>query len=192
MARALTVILVTLLVACSSRPQLSGTALEGKDAPDFTLTDALSGKSVTLSSLRGRVVALAFLYTQCPDVCPVTAAKFRAVQRMIGTDTVEFVAVSVDPDADTPAAVRAFSDRHELSAGWRYLIGPRSQLQAVWTAYGVGAFAQPTGMRVDHNDAIYVIDRNGREREIVHSDITLNDLANDLRALAAEGPAPRR
>jgi protein SCO1/2 len=160
--------------------------LEGKDAPDFTLTDALNGNAVTLSTLRGRVVALSFLYTRCPDTCPLTAAKFRAAQKSIGTDTVSFVAVSVDPDGDTPAAVRAFSEKHDLSAGWRYLIGTRSQLQAVWALYGVGAFGRSMDSAVDHNDAIFVIDRQGRERELVHSDIAVGDLVKDLRAVSGE------
>jgi len=189
MTRALGVILVTLLIigiACAPRARLSGTELEMKDAPDFTLTNALNGNTVSLASLRGRVVALSFLYTRCPDTCPITAGKFRAAQKIIGSDTVEFVAVSVDPDGDTPAAVRAFSAQHELSAGWRYLIGTRAQLQTVWAAYGVGAFAAPTGSKVDHNDAIFVIDRQGRERELVHSDIAVADLVKDLRSLVEE------
>lgn len=176
------------MVACApSGTRLSGTELGGKEAPDFTLTDGVTGEAVTLSSLRGSVVVLAFLYTRCPDVCPLTAGKLRAAQRILGNDgPVRYVAVSVDPEGDTPAAVRAFSDAHELRANWRYLIGPRAQLQAVWAAYGVGAFAAPTGPGVSHNDAIFVIDRKGRERELLHSDVALQDLVADLRALLGE------
>jgi len=188
--RILGIALAIALVACSpSATRLSGTELDGKDAPDFTLTDGLTGDAVTLSSLRGNVVAMAFLYTRCPDVCPITAAKFRAAQQALGADAsrVRFVAVSVDPDGDTPSEVRAFSAAHDLSSNWRYLIGARAQLQAVWSAYGVGAFSSPTGRGVDHNDAIYVLDASGREREIVHSDIAVNDLVSDIRALLKQG-----
>ncbi len=174
------------LVACAAKPRLSGTELEARDAPDFTLTDGLSGDAVMLSSLKGRVVVLAFLYTRCPDTCPITAAKFKSAQDALGVDAAHFVAVSVDPDGDTPAAVRAFSEKHELRKGWRYLIGTRPQLQMVWTAYGVGAFMSATGSGVDHNDAIFLIDPGGRERELVHSDITVATLASDVRALRTE------
>lgn len=186
--RSLLVVALVLIVACSRPPQLSGTELAKDAAPDFTLTDALTGDSVTLSSLRGNVVAMAFLYTKCPDVCPLTAAQFRAAQKELGSDAarVRFVAVSVDPDGDTPTAVRAFSTGHELSTNWHYLIGPRAQLQHVWGLYGVGAFDSPTGNGVEHNDAIYLIDAQGREREIVHSDIALRDLVSDLRVLVGE------
>lgn len=179
----LCVILAITMTACAPEPlRLSGTELGGQEAPDFTLTDALTGDTVTLSSHRGNVVALAFLYTRCPDVCPLTAAQFRAAQKQLGPDAarVRFVAVSVDPDGDTPAAVRAFSEARDLK-DWRYLIGSRAALQAVWAAYGVGAFDQ--GMTVSHNDAIYVIDAKGRERELLHSDIALEDLVADLRAV---------
>ncbi len=180
---ALLAIFAIAITGCSpSTVRLSGTELGGNEAPDFTLTDGLTGETVTLSSLRGNVVALAFLYTRCPDVCPLTAAQFRAAQKQLGPDAarVRFVAVSVDPDGDTPAAVRAFSDARDLK-DWRYLIGPRAALQAVWSSYGVGAYDQ--GMTVSHNDAIYVIDAKGRERELVHSDVAVADLVADLRAV---------
>ena len=189
MIRVLFLMLTVVILACApSTVRLSGTELPAKDAPDFTLTDGLTGETVTLSSLRGTVVAIAFLYTHCPDACPLTAAQFRASQTALGADAsrARFVAVSVDPEGDTPAAVKAFSAAHDLKDNWRYLIGPRAALAAVWSAYGVGAFAEPTGMSVSHNDAIYVIDGRGREREIVHSDITLKDLVTDLRLLIQE------
>ena len=189
MTPALLIGLSLIVGACTTQAaRLSGTELGARDAPDFTLSDGVTGDSVTLSSLRGSVVAMAFLYTRCPDVCPLTAAKFRAAQTQLGSDAsrVRFIAVSVDPEGDTPAAVKAFSTAHALSENWRYLIGPRAALAAVWSAYGVGAFAAPTGTNVDHNDAIYVIDAKGREREVVHSDIALKELIADLRLLLLE------
>src|SRR4051812_7000627 len=177
MRRVITALAIFIALACTpAAARLSGTDLGSHEAPDFTLVDGMSGDTVTLSSLRGNVVALAFLYTRCPDVCPLTAAQFRAAQRQLGADAgrVRFVAVSVDPEGDTPAAVKEFSLAHDLRENWRYLVGPRAALAAVWAAYGVGAFDQ--GMTVSHNDAIYIIDAKGREREIVHSDAALGDL----------------
>ncbi len=182
---ALAFVAIVLASCAPAAIRLSGTELGGGNAPDFTLSDGITGEGVTLTSLRGNVVAMAFLYTHCPDVCPLTAAQFRAAQTLLGADAarVRFVAVSVDPEGDTPAAVKAFSAAHDLKDNWRYLIGPRAALAAVWSAYGVGAFAQPTGANVSHNDAIYLIDPQGREREIVHSDVALKDLVSDLRSL---------
>ncbi|MDP9251515.1 MAG: SCO family protein [Chloroflexota bacterium] len=177
------------VMAACGEDRLFGTELEKNAAPDFTLTDGITGKSLTLSSLRTNTVVLAFLYTRCPDVCPLTAGQFRAAQRSLGADAskVEFVAVSVDPEGDTPAAVREFSDLHDLSDRWHYLIGPRAQLEAVWSLYGIGSFASSGARAVEHNDAIYLIDGRGRERAILHSSDPTSWLLDDLRALISEG-----
>ena len=170
------------LGACAPTP-LAGTELGATDAPDFTLTDGVSGRAVTLSAHRGQVVALTFLYTTCPDVCPLTATRFRAAQAELQGDAsrVTFIAVSVDPDRDTPKAVQDFSTAHGLAANWFYLVGGRAQLSPVWNAYGIGVQAGST--TVTHNDAVYLIDARGRERVLLHSEDLARDLTNDLRAL---------
>ena len=171
-----------LLCACAP-PKLAGTELGATDAPDFTLTDGVSGRAITLSAQRGQVVALTFLYTSCPDVCPLTATRFKATQLELQGDTtrVTFIAVSVDPDGDTPKAVQDFSAVHGLASNWHYLVGGRAQLAPVWAAYGIGV--QAGSNTVTHNDAVYLIDRNGRERVLLHSEDLASDLTNDLRAL---------
>ena len=189
MIRRIALALTCALVLSACEPdRLLGTELQKNPAPDFTLTDGRTGASVTLSSLRPRTVALAFLFTRCPDICPMTAGQFRAAQRALGENAskVVFVAVSVDPEGDTPAAVRDFSDRHDLKDGWHYLIGARPQLEAVWSKYGIGAFPSSGARAVEHNDAIYLIDGQGRERAIVHSSDPPNWLVDDLRALIRE------
>jgi protein SCO1/2 len=170
------------LVACAP-PKLAGTELGATDAPDFTLTDGVSGRAVTLSAQRGNVVALTFLFTTCPDVCPLTASRFRAAQNELQGDAsrVTFIAVSVDPDRDTPETVRTFSAAHGLASNWFYLIGGRAQLAPVWAAYGIGV--QAGSNTVTHNDAVYLIDARGRERVLLHSEDLAADLVNDLRAL---------
>jgi protein SCO1/2 len=176
------ILLAAVLVACAPT-QLAGTELGGTAAPDFTLTDGVSGRAVTLSAERGKVVALTFLYTTCPDVCPLTATRFKATQTELQGDAsrVTFIAVSVDPDGDTPQAVQAFSAAHGLGSNWHYLVGGRPQLAPVWAAYGIGV--QAGSNAVTHNDAVYLIDRSGRERVLLHSDDLAKDLTNDLRAL---------
>ncbi len=172
-----------LVLGACAPPTLAGTDLGASDAPDFTLTDGVSGRAVTLSAQRGQVVALTFLYTTCPDVCPLTATRFRATQTELQGDAsrVTFIAVSVDPDRDTPKAVQAFSAAHGLASNWYYLVGGRAQLSPVWAAYGIGV--QAGSSTVTHNDAVYLIDARGRERVLLHSEDLATDLTNDLRAL---------
>jgi protein SCO1/2 len=181
------VLLAVLVATCSGPAGLVGTELGAAPAPDFTLTDALTGEPLALSTLRGSVVALAFLYTNCPDTCPLTAEQFREAQKALGPEAerVRFVAVSVDPVNDTPESVRTFSADHRLDRNWHYLIGERSRLEPVWALYGVGAFSNGT-VFVSHNDAIFLIDARGRERVLVHTDTPLDDLTNNLRLLVRE------
>ena len=184
MRRAIRDVWVAALVLGACAPAtLAGTDLGATDAPDFTLTDGVSGRAVTLSAQRGQVVALTFLYTSCPDVCPLTATRFRSAQTELQGDAsrVMFIAVSVDPDRDTPQAVQAFSSAHGLASNWFYLVGGRAQLSPVWAAYGIGVQAGST--TVTHNDAVYLIDRSGRERVLLHSEDLATDLTSDLRAL---------
>ncbi len=177
--------LLLALAACAA-PALGGTDLGKRSAPDFTLVDGVSGESVTLSALRGRVVVLTFLYTSCPDTCPLTAEKLRDARTDLGERApgVAFVAVSVDPARDTPEAARAFVRAHRLDGALRFLVGDRASLARVWAAYGIAA--EPAGALVAHNDAIYLIDKQGRERSLLHSDVAVGALASSLRKLLEE------
>jgi len=180
------VAIVLAVVACAPL-KLVGTDLGATDAPDFTLTDGVSGRSVSLSAQRGQVVALTFLYTSCPDVCPLTASRFRAAQDSLASEAgrVVFIAVSVDPDRDSPKATQDFSAAHGLSTNWYYLVGGRAQLAPVWSAYGIGV--QAGSASVTHNDAVYLIDRRGRERVLLHSEDLAANLVDDLRSLLRAG-----
>jgi protein SCO1/2 len=177
--------LAVAVLACSPG-KLVGDPLPSAFAPDFTLTDGPTGQAVTLSSFAGQVVLLTFLYTTCPDVCPLTAETIRAASEQLGAkaQSVAFIAVSVDPRGDTPASTRRFIADHGLGSSFRYLIGPQAALARVWQAYGI---AQATsGSGVLHSDAIYLIDKHARGRLVVHSNVAPADLAMDLSILLGE------
>jgi len=176
---------VLVLAACASG-KLVGDPMPSAIAPDFTLTDGPTGQVVTVSALRGQVVLLAFLYTQCPDVCPLTAETIRSARDRLGGSArnVAFIAVSVDPTGDTPASTRQFVADHRLEGTLRYLIGSASALARVWHEYGI---AQAVSTKdVLHSDVIYLIDKNQRGRVVLHSDIAPEVLANDLQLLLNE------
>ena len=183
------IVALALVLAACSAPKIVGTEITPAAAPDFTLVDGLTGRSTTLSALQGKVVVLSFLYTHCPDVCPLTAEEFRQAQQKLTDDERDrtvFVAVSVDPRQDTPEAVQAFAKDHGLTKGFVFLIGAAAQLQAVWSAYGIRTETDPSTPEVGHSDAIYLLDRKGRARVLVHSNITATDLATDVKLLLAE------
>jgi cytochrome oxidase Cu insertion factor (SCO1/SenC/PrrC family) len=131
-------------------------------APAFTLRDQ-RGVMVSLSDLRGRVIALTFLDTQCRNLCPLQASLLGAVQTDLGGGAkFSVVVVSVRPEADTPANIAAFADSHGLKDGYYWLTGTKSQLSAVWNSYGVGVVAAQGDLA--HSSVIYLIDRAGYER----------------------------
>jgi protein SCO1/2 len=164
------------------------TALGGTPAPGFSLTDQ-NGAIVSLQALRGHLVVLAFMYTHCPDVCPLTAEKLRLAGQQLGAqaNTVDWIGISVDPAGDTPDSAKQFAATHGLTGRLRFLLGSRAQLSPVWKAYflvadaGAGA---PANHVADHTGAVYLIDKQGREQLYLDSGFDpAKQLAPELRSL---------
>ncbi len=164
------------------------TALGGTPAPGFTLTDQ-NGATVSLQALRGHPVVLAFMYTHCPDVCPLTAEKMRLAAQQLGSQAngAEWIGISVDPAGDTPNSAKQFAATHGLTGRLRFLLGSRAQLLPVWKAYflvsdaGAGA---PANQVADHTGAVYLIDKQGREQVYLDSGFDpARQLAPELRIL---------
>jgi protein SCO1/2 len=146
-----------------------------KPAPDFELTD-WTGKRVRLSSLRGKVVGLTFVFTQCPQVCPAITAKLKLVAEGLGErfgkDAV-FLLISVDPERDTVEAVKRYEEAYNIN--WPYLIGSQKDLAQVWADYGVTVEKRPLDAQsghgshggsytIDHTAKLLLIDRKGLMR----------------------------
>jgi protein SCO1/2 len=131
-------------------------------APDFTLRDQ-RGAAISLSQIRGRVLALTFLDTRCLNLCPLQASLLGTVQSDLGKSApFTVVVVSVRPEADTPGAIAGFADAHGLKEPFYWLNGSRSQLAAVWGSYGISVQAATGDLA--HSSVIYLIDRRGYER----------------------------
>jgi protein SCO1 len=153
------------LLARTPAPQsLSGGVILNPSvpAPAFTLRDQ-QGAMISPSDLRGRVVALTFLDTQCLNLCPLQASLLGTVQSDLGSSAhFSVVVVSVRPEADTPSNIATFAGAHGLKDGYHWLTGSREQLASVWDSYGVGV--QVANGDLAHSSIIYLIDRSGRER----------------------------
>src|SRR5207244_863867 len=172
---------------------LVGTDLGGTPAPGFTLTN-YTGEQVSLERLRGKPVVLTFLYTHCPDTCPLIADQMRRASELLGSDSdkVAMVAVSTDPRHDDRASVAGFSQVHSLEGRWQYLLGSPEQLAPVWRAYYIGvtpgseAGSALGDNEVIHSEAVFVIDKAGRERVLLGVPFKAQDLAANLRKLLKE------
>ena len=183
------------------RGRLAPQALEGAvltppvGAYNFELADQ-DGRMFSLAGLRGKVVALTFLYTHCPDYCPLIAEQLRTVHAQLAGlgDRVAFVAVSVDPSGDTPEAIRAFLAAHHVAGVLTYVRGSAEQLRPVWAHYFVASDAKeapsagaPPGTAIGHTTIVYVIDPQGQVRVFLPANFEPKDLVTDMRLLARPG-----
>jgi cytochrome oxidase Cu insertion factor (SCO1/SenC/PrrC family) len=142
-------------------------------APTFSLTDQ-DGRTVSLVSLRGKVVLLTFLDPVCTTDCPIIAQEFKQAGQMLGTQSrsVELVAVVANPTYRSTLFTQAFDRQEGLATvpNWLYLTGSLGQLSGVWRQYGVTVENLPAGAMSAHNDLAVVIDPAGVIRQEVSAD----------------------
>jgi protein SCO1 len=192
---------VALLSGCGgSSKSSSGSAASAKTAslaapaelqppapsPDFALRDS-TGKLVRLSQFKGKAVLLTFIYTHCPDVCPLIVANLHNALVRLGPDAnkVQIVAVSVDPTGDTPTAAKAFLSARDMTGRMEYLIGSLKQLAPVWKAYGVEVQGTPERREVGHSALVYGITAGGKRRALYPSNLQPDWIVHDVPILAA-------
>jgi protein SCO1/2 len=151
--------------------------------PNFTLTDQ-SGQKVSMDDQRGKVVLVTFLYTNCPDVCPLITQNLNQALQMLGAkrDDVRVLAVSVDPEGDTPESVDKYVKAHHLLPEFHYLIGTRDELIQVWKDYDVAAVASDPEL-VDHTAYTMLVDRSGEGRVIYDAGVKAKDVVHDVDEL---------
>jgi len=156
-------------------------------APDFTLQGS-DGRELKLSRYRGKVVALGFGYTFCPDVCPTTLAELAAAKKKLGAagDAFQVVYVTVDPERDTAAQLRTYLAAFDPT--FIGATGTPAQIDGVKKEYGI--FANKVPMKdkpsvyfVHHSSFIYLIDREGRLRAMSPYGRSVDDVASDVKAL---------
>lgn len=177
------------LIGVLAYTQLRPYAFHGRLAPeaapvaDFTLVGP-GGAAVKLSDFRGKLTALYFGYTYCPDVCPTTLADLARALRQLGqrADTVQVIMVTVDPDRDTPEQLADYVRRFDPT--FIGLSGSADQIAAAAASLGIyyqkreGTAA--TGYLVDHTATISVLDKEGRVLLVWPFGTLAEEMAADL------------
>jgi protein SCO1 len=187
-----------LLSACGSgsagtadtSPSPSHAGLQGlpirpmKPAPPLELRD-YTGSRVNLKALRGKATLVTFVYTHCPDVCPVIVSNLAEAQRELGARArqVQIVAVTVDPKNDTAVAVKKFLAERGATGRMDYLIGSRNELQAVWKAWGIGVSVNNYEDTEGHSALLFAITPAGKIDEVFSSDFTPQQIVHDVPLL---------
>jgi protein SCO1/2 len=154
----------------------------GVHAHDFTLTNQ-HGREVSLSSYRGKVVMLAFMYSTC-HTCVLVANQVRgALDELEGSPHPTTLFVSTDPQADTRARMGRFLGETSLSGEVEYLTGTPKQLRPVWKAYSISP-ASAGKTAAEAGITVLLIDRKGIERVGFEVEqITPEGLSHDIRLL---------
>jgi protein SCO1 len=180
---------IFLLAACDQKQPVvfKNTDVTGLDyAKDFALTDH-TGKPRTLADFKGKVVAVFFGYTQCPDVCPTTMTELENVMKQLGplSDKVQVLFVTIDPERDTQELlskyVPAFDPR------FLGLRGDAAATEKVAKEFRV--FYQkvpgkePGSYTMDHTAGIYVFDPQGRIRLFMRNAQDTESVVHDLKLL---------
>jgi protein SCO1/2 len=150
--------------------QIAGAApgkalVAGETVPDFGLTDQ-TRRQVALAGLRGKVVAINFIYTACPlpNFCLRIANNFGVLQKrfkaQLGRDLV-LLTVTFDPAHDTPEVLSRYASQWGADpASWHFLTGPAPDVQRVCQLFGVDFF--PDEGLMNHSLRTAIVDRQGK------------------------------
>lgn len=174
--------------AAESSSLKSGVFNPPRPAPEFTLRGS-DGSEFKLNRFRGKVVALGFGYTFCPDVCPTTLMELAQARKKLGAAGKEFqvVYVTVDPERDNAERLRTYLSAFDPS--FIGATGTPEQLADVRKAYGISIAKKtvegnPSAYLVHHSSFVYFIDREGNLRAMLpFGGRTVDDIAHDIRAL---------
>ncbi len=151
----------------------------------FTLVDQ-DGRAVDEKVLNGKWSAVFFGFTYCPDVCPTTLQALASATDQLGPKgkDLRIVFVSVDPERDTPAKVKAYIQAANLPAGSLGLTGTVQQTDAAAKVYRV--FHEKAGegpdYLINHSTAVYLMDPKGRFVRPLAYGLTPEQMADQIKS----------
>lgn len=196
-SRALPVLLAALVAGCGGGtpgeapppPELAGPVPVLHQIPDFELVGD-DEKPMTNQTLMGQVWVASFIFTSCGDVCPAMVSKIQMLQHTL-PDGAVIVSVSVDPDRDTPAKLRAYAQfNHRQEGKWLLATGA----WGVISELAQRGFYLGGGKRQIHSPRFGLVDKWGRLRGYYDSrdSAELGKLVRDVSLLLGETqPAPQ-
>lgn len=193
MTRGFAAILAVVIFALTGcQPATQGPVFHATDitgagfARDFRLTDH-NGHVRTLADFKGKVVAMFFGYTHCPDVCPTTLSDFSAALKLLDGQAgrVQVIFVTLDPQRDTPAILKQFVPA--FNPGFLGMYTDAETLKQVAKEYKVvyqkASVKGPDDYLIDHNAGTYIYDPEGRLRLLMPYGSNPETIAHDLRVL---------
>ncbi len=185
--------LLVVAAAAAAPPRLSppddlfkaGTLSPVMPAPEVALSGS-DGKPVSLDRFRGKVVLLAFGFSNCGEVCPITLATLAGARKKLGADAadVQVLYVTVDPERDDAAQMKKFLGSFDPTFVGG--VGSRPQLEAAYKSYGISISKKTNtdgSYSIGHSSSIYMIDRAGGLRAVMPYGHPADDFVHDLKIL---------
>ncbi len=142
-----------------------------QSAPGFELTN-MDGRRIQASDNEGKVVLMEFMFTSCPDICPVTTYKMVQLQEKLKEQgafgsQVRFVAVTFDPERDTPEVLKKYAERMGMDlSGWQVLRGEEAETKELASRYGVNVMNMGDGQFVHNVTSLQLIDAKQQIRRV--------------------------
>lgn len=153
-------------------------------APDFELTNR-TGETVSLGSLRGKTVLMSFIYTNCPEACPLLPGAYVQLQEtfneQINDGEFELMFITTDPARDTTEKIQRYTKA--MGGEWLFLTGEEADLTKVWREYDIYREIKERNREivVYHSYKLFLIDKDGMLRYQYTGIWTAADLAPDVR-----------
>ena len=182
------ILLLSLLLAAPAHAQDQRLPIIGP-APDFELTSQ-DGAPFSLRDLRGKVVAVAFMYTYCTSVCPMLTANMAEVRNKLGSDfgsKINFISITLDPEHDTQEVLKEYADAFGADPkSWSFATGDPAVVRDVVLKYGVFARKSADG-NIDHISVASLVDPSGMLRvQYLGAGFDLEEFRGDLLSLVDE------
>jgi protein SCO1 len=187
------VFLMLILSAGCDRLSVKDT-LEGYD---FRLVNQFNETIHFPEAYQGKVVLIGYVYTHCPDICPIITYNMRDVQRAFPeNDNLLLVSVSFDPDRDTPEILYQYAENYRLNQNnWQLLTGDRNEVESLLKKLQIFTVKTPTRFAdddtpiyfIDHTDRVTLIDSRGQiRRNYPGSELSSGEVIEDIKTLLNE------
>ncbi|MCB0751967.1 MAG: SCO family protein [Ignavibacteriae bacterium] len=185
-------LLISFLISCSDNLD----TISDLSLTNFSLLNQDSLHTNFPSLIKGKIGIVGYIFTNCPDICPLTTNNMRLIRERIENENiknVEFVSISFDPEVDKPSVLKKFSELHGVDFdNWQFLTGEKSVIDNLIKEVGVVAFVGDSTTFNDgtktyyyvHTDRIQLIDQEGRIRmNYLGSKIIIDQIMNDVKLL---------
>lgn len=191
----LSAVLLLLIVLFSACDQLS--VKKSIAGSDYTLIDQYGEEVSFPDDYKGRVMLVGYVYTHCPDICPLITYNMRDIQRELpGEENFMLVSISFDPARDTPEIMNDYANNYRLNqSSWRLLTGNSDIIDSALDDLEIRTLKTPTRFSesgtpqyfIDHTDKVTLIDGNGNIRNTYSgSEMDSEKIIADIHTLLTE------